>query len=173
MERSLHWIGPTIALAAMLAVVPHPAAAQSRASLAGPSSVEAFLDAPTPQLHGTVGRGLPDDRYLYRTLALGVPTTIVSALNLSDLEAGNMWLGLAGIGLGVGHGALFVAGLHEDSRPRGASALNAVASVYSTVSGILQIRSTFGDGPKPSAFRASVSPRVDGFRLRMSWKPAR
>lgn len=173
MERRLRRIGPTVALVAMFVGLPCTAWAQSSASLARPSSVEAFLDAPTPQPAGTVGHGLAADRYLYRTLALGVPTTIVSALNLSNLEDGSMWLGLAGIGLGVGHGALFVAGLNEDAGPRGASALNAIASVYSTVSGILQIRSTFGEGPKPSAFRASVTPRIDGFRLRMSWKPAR
>lgn len=173
MGKRFHRVGPTIAFAAMLAALPCTVAGQSAASFGAPSAVEAFLDAPAPDPVRTVGRGLPNDRYLYRTLALGVPSTIVSALNLSDLHAGSMWLGLAGIGLGVGHGALFVAGLDEDSSPRGASTLNAIASVYSTVSGILQIRSTFGDGPEPSAFRASVTPRVDGFRLRMSWKPSR
>jgi hypothetical protein len=171
MYRRAITLGAYLALACT--VSPFGAAGQSVAEFGAPSAVDAFLRGPVSEPTGAISRGVMGDRYVYGTLALGVPSAIVSALNLSDGGPSNVWLGLAGIGLGVGHGAMFVAGLGEERTPRAASTLNALASVYSTVSGVLQIRSTFGDGPKPSSFRASVTPRMDGVRLRMTWKPAR
>lgn len=167
MRSPIPRVARTVALATAFACVPCAVHAQGRGL--PPSTGQEFIGS-GPQFLGGLNSSV-GDRYLLGTVALGIPSALVSAGNLKEGAAGGVWMGLAGIGLGVGHGALFVAGLREEESLSGATVWwNAAASAYSTISGILQIRSTIGDGPDSSSIRATVTPRVDGLRLRVTWK---
>lgn len=162
-------IGAALALAAFAIWPPAAGHAQYQVSPGLPSGGSNVSAAGPLFLNG--GGSSLSDPYLLRTMALGVPSAVVSAMNLRGGRGGGLWLGLAGIGMGVGHGALFVAGFREEEAPsKTAVWWNAIASTYSTVSGILQIRSTIGDGSDRSTVRASITPDIDGVRLRVTWK---
>ena len=159
----------TVGLVAILASAPVAAHAQVEGIAGVQSGGQELMEAGPLPLDGQ-GSSF-GDRYLLGTMALGVPSAVVSAMNLRGGPVRGLWLGLAGIGMGVGHGALFVAGFQEVDSPMGATVWwNGIASAYSAVSGILQIRSTIGDGPDSSSLRASITPEIDGVRLRVTWK---
>ena len=169
MRLSTPRFGCAGALMAVLLCVPFEGHAQRGGIVSARAGSQEFMESGPRFLNGPEASF--GGHYLLGTMALGVPSALVSAANLRGGQTGGLWLGLAGIGLGVGHGALFVAGVREEKASSGPTVWwNAVASVYSTVAGVLQIRSTIGEGPKSSSLRATVTPRADGVRLRVTWK---
>lgn len=125
--------------------------------------------------------------YILRTAAVGFPSLVVSAVNLTGVPAGGPGLGLLGIGLGVGHGILLSQGLREDEAQPFVVAMNGIFMVFSAVTGVRQIRSTIGsssagdlpnavndvqlDGGAARPFQASIAPTPDGIRLLLTWRP--